>query len=113
MCKVTRAGRYCVLYSNVCNLAHMSMTVPNDQVVIPSLSRAQRMRAARETTGLTQEEFASEIGLNRRTVARWEREEGPAPRSVLLLVQMRTKVPEQWLLTGKYTPRDLNPEPTD
>lgn len=88
------------------------MTLPDDQVVIPELTRAQRMRAARETTGLTQEEFAEEIGVSRRTVARWEREEGPAPKSVTLLVQMRTRVPVEWLVSGKYTPRDLNPEPT-
>ena len=80
--------------------------------VVPSWTIADRLRKAREEAGLGVAEFAEEIGVNRRTVSRYESGANP-PKSIVLLWQMRTGVPAEWLTTGKCTPRDLNPEPTD
>ena len=43
----------------------------------------ERIRALRETNGMTQEELAQIIGMSQNTVARWEREE-LAPRGTSL-----------------------------
>ena len=80
--------------------------------VIPTWTVPDRLRKAREHTGLTGLQFAEEIGVSLRTIYRYENGQSTPSKGVLLLWQMRTGVPLEWLTTGKYTPRDLNPEPT-
>jgi transcriptional regulator with XRE-family HTH domain len=80
--------------------------------VIPQFDVSDRLRKAREITGLDQTEFAAEVGLGRATISRYERGEVTPSKSALLLYQMRTGVPKEWLATG-CTPSDLNREPTD
>lgn len=89
----------------------MSMNLAQGGLRIPEFTVGERMRKAREEAGLSQEEMATEIGIARRSIGRYEA--GTAvKKSVLLLYAMRTQVPVEWLETGKCTPRDLNPEPT-
>lgn len=110
MCKLAR-GRFLRAMRFVCNLARMNRPQPVYDV-IPEFSVGDRLRKARETLGLDQTEFAKEIGISRATISRYERGDFEPPRSALLLWQMRTGVPSEWITTG-CTPRDLNPEPTD
>lgn len=78
---------------------------------IPTFHIGDRLQKARATAGLSQGELAEALGVDRRTVSRWENGQS-VKRSTVLLYAMRTGVDADWIETG-YTPRDLNPEPTD
>lgn len=90
------------------NLAHrvylvfmsMNMTTGN----VPQWTITDRLRKARELTGLDQGEFASDIGASRGTVSNYERGSKSHKRSVLMTWAMRSGVPLEWLLTGQATP---------
>ena len=88
------------------------MNRATSEPVIPEFHVGDRLSKAREAAGLTQTELAEEFGSTRSTVSRWESGKG-VKRAALLAYAMRTGVPVGWLETGKYTHRDLNPEPTD
>ena len=88
-----------------------------------------RLRKAREVTGLGQSEFAAEIDVSRRTVGNYESGSVAPRRIVLKAWALRSGVPLEWLETGSVThespspggdglsvecaPRDSNPEPID
>ena len=93
--------------------------------VIPTWSLGDRLRKAREQAGLEQAELARDLGTSRTTVGNAERGDRTPRRSLVMAWSLRTGVPLAWLETGtapspgdgdgaalKYTPRDLNPEPT-
>jgi transcriptional regulator with XRE-family HTH domain len=74
---------------------------------IPEFSVADRLRKARELTGLTGQDFADEIGVSRRTVTTYERGvDRMPPKSLLLLWQLRTGVPAEWIRSGHYSGTD-------
>ena len=89
----------------------MTLNFAFDATRIPEFSVGDRLRKARETAGMSQEEFADEVGISRRTIGRYEAG-NESKRSIVLLYSMRTGVPTEWLETG-CTPPDLNREPTD
>lgn len=67
---------------------------------IPAFTIGDRLRKARELTGLEQGPFADELGIARGTVGNYEHEH-VAPRKVVLKAwAMRTGVPLEWLETG-------------
>ncbi|WP_233568398.1 helix-turn-helix domain-containing protein [Frigoribacterium sp. PhB118] len=78
------------------------MTLPQNGR-IPRFDLADRLRKARETAEVSQDEMAEQIGVSRRSIVRYE---GGAtvPRSALLLWSMRTGVPMEWLLNGEAPP---------
>jgi transcriptional regulator with XRE-family HTH domain len=90
----------------------MTIYEVNREVVIPSFHAGDRLAKSREVVEITQDELAQGLGVSRATISRWERGIG-VKRSTMLLYAMRTGVPFEWIETGKCTPRDLNPEPTD
>lgn len=70
---------------------------------VPAFTVGDRLRKAREKTGLDQGPFAEEIGVSRGTVSNYERgatAEG-MKKAYLTLWAMRCDVPIDWLLTGK------------
>ena len=76
------------------------MTVQSDVGFIPELTLGQRLRVARETTGLEQREFAAELGTSRQTIGAAENGR-TKPRELLLRAwAMRTGVNLEWLRTG-------------
>lgn len=96
------------------------------QIVI---DKGMRLAAARQDAGVTQERMGELLGCSRRTITRYESDDS-APASVVIAYSMATDVNLAWLDTGvadfsdggdfspggpglRYTPRDLNPEPTD
>lgn len=79
---------------------------------IPEWTVGDRLRKAREMTGLDQRQFAMHTGLSRGTVNNYEGGKVEPRRPSLILWAMATGVPVTWIETG-CTPRDLNPEPTD
>ncbi len=99
--------------------------------IVPTFELHDRLRKARETKGWEQRELADQLGIHRQTLAKYERGEGQPRRAVLMGWAFLTGVDLFWLRgednpvndeepapvgTGSaasYTPRDLNPEPTD
>jgi transcriptional regulator with XRE-family HTH domain len=63
---------------------------------IPEWTLADRLRKARESAGLSQQEMADHLGLSRVTVGTYEN--GATPKLAVLRVwAMRTGVPLDWL----------------
>ena len=96
--------------------------------VIPVFSEADRMRKAREITGLDRAAFADLVGVSAKTVLNYET--GATTRVKPLVRRawaLATGVPAVWLETGEAPPpggpeegllnecavRDSNPEPSD
>lgn len=78
---------------------------------IPEFTVGDRLARARTTGGISVQQMAEALGVDRRTVGRYERSE-TVKRTIIMAYALRTGVPVEWLETGKYTPWDLNPEPT-
>lgn len=102
------------------------VTIWTDAGVIPRFTMGDRLRKARELTGLDQAAFAREIGVSRNTVGNAETDSVRVRRITLRAWAMRTGVPVEWLETGetppspsggdgasRYAPWDSNPEPSD
>lgn len=75
---------------------------------VPEWTITDRLRKARELTGLDQGEFANDIGASRGTVSNYERGSKTHSRSVLMTWAMRSGVPLEWLTTGR-TPENPTP----
>ena len=60
-----------------------------------------RIKELRKTLGLTQQEFADRIGINRGNVATYETREGNPGASVIALICREFNVNETWLRTGE------------
>ena len=80
----------------------------------PTWTLAERLRRARLLAGLEQRELAEQLGVNRATISLWENGHTEPSASNFVRWAIATGQPLEWLADGvKYTPRDLNPEPTD
>lgn len=67
---------------------------------IPEWTVADRLRKARQTAGLTQQELAEEIDVCKRSIAAYEAGK-PIRRPALLSWAIRCQVPMVWLQTGE------------
>lgn len=95
----------------------------NPAGAIPAFSLADRLRKAREVSGLDQTQLADAMGVSRGTVSNAERGNHAVRPIVVRMWAMATGVNRGWLETGQaptmpsgpegYTARDLNPEPAD
>ncbi len=61
----------------------------------------QRLKAARESTGLDQTQFATEIGSSRNTISLWERGKNFPPADVLGVIHNKFGISVEWIVTGK------------
>lgn len=63
----------------------------------------ERLRKARENTGMNQREFAAALGVGRTTVVNWEKGKGEHARSALVLREWARlgDVPLDWLRDGE------------
>ena len=68
--------------------------------VIPRFEVPDRLRKAREVTGLDQAAFAEEIGVSRGTVRNYETGRSRPRKVVLIAWSLRTGVPIEWLEHG-------------
>lgn len=73
---------------------------------IPEWTLGDRLRKARELTGLGQREFASEIGVSHQTVTNAEKGHRAVRKITLNAWQMRTGVDRHWLETGEVSGGD-------
>lgn len=80
--------------------AYPMTTNPFAGQIIPEFTRADRLRKAREVTGMNQSAFAEHIGISPRSVGNYENG-SVAPRQVVLNAwALGTGVPLEWLETG-------------
>ena len=75
---------------------------------IPQWDLGDRMRKGLRHAGISVGEMAEYLGVARETVSTWTNGRIKPSKQTLMLWAMKTGVPYEW-----YTPRDLNPEPTD
>ncbi|MGD7734145.1 helix-turn-helix domain-containing protein, partial [Propionibacteriaceae bacterium G57] len=68
--------------------------------MVPVWTLADRMRKAREVTGLDQQAFSEELGVSRSTVSNAERGKVQPSRLLVAAWAMRSGVPLVWLETG-------------
>ena len=71
------------------------------------------MRRSLDHSGLGVAEIAARLDVSRATVGRWINGHTKPTTAVLMAWAQLTGVDYEWLAGAKYTPRDLNPEPTD
>lgn len=95
-------------YAIVCG-----MTVQSEGVVYPHWSFGDRIRKARVTTGMTQEEFAAAIQVKEGTLAAWETSRAH-PRATDIVdvakrIEALTGIPTAWLLGIDDGPPDPPP----
>lgn len=69
----------------------------------PEFTLGDRIRKARTVAGLDQRELAAELGVNRNTLALWERDAHRPSTAALALVAARTDTDVAWL-QGKGAP---------
>ena len=77
------------------------MTISYEPGMIPSFTVADRLRKAREVTGMDQTQFADRAGLSRAGVSKAERGETVPRRSTLKLWALASGVPLHWIETGE------------
>lgn len=72
------------------------------------LTLADRIKQARELTGISRAELARKIGVARSAAAQWEQEDGTSPSVAnLAKIAVITDVAFEWLATGRGPPRPL------
>ena len=77
---------------------------------VPQWTIGDRLRKAREMTGLTQVQFAERVGLSRATVNNSELNKSQPRKSVVLLWAMETGVDRDWLMTGSANNETPDPD---
>lgn len=76
---------------------------------VPQFEISDRVRKAREYSGMTQGRLAESVGMSRTTLARIEQGLSTPRRPALIALAMATGVDLTWLETGK-TPAGDNPD---
>lgn len=97
------------------------MTLMPAPGTVPEWTVGDRLRKARETAGLTQQELAAEIGVSHRSITNYESDRSSPKRPVLVTWAMRTGVDLSWILQqdapspdgGKRPRQDSNLRPAD
>ncbi len=68
---------------------------------IPEFTLGDRLRKARELTGLTVRQFAAEIGVSHGTITNAEGDRRGVRPITIKAYAMRSGVPVEWLQTGR------------
>lgn len=76
------------------------MTLQHITGAIPEFTLGDRLRKARELTGLTVRQFADEIGVSHGTITNAEGDRRSVRPITIKAYAMRTGVPVEWLETG-------------
>ena len=89
------------------------MTVGGVEGFIPEWTQGDRLRKARQLTGLTAREFADEIGVASKTVNDAENDRRSVRRITLNAWALCTGVPRIWLETGQAPAGKPGPDSHD
>lgn len=77
------------------------MSTSPDWGQVPEFTKADRIRKARESAGLSQQEMADRIGIARSSITNYEKgHHAPLP-TILKQLAMATGVPLAWMETGE------------
>jgi transcriptional regulator with XRE-family HTH domain len=68
---------------------------------VPVFTLGDRLRKARESTGMTQSDMANRLGIGRRSVSRYEDGIHTPKAMTVMAWAMATGVPYDWLATGQ------------
>ncbi|WP_209706985.1 helix-turn-helix domain-containing protein [Leucobacter exalbidus] len=99
----------CDLLLTFARMCHMTLLAPM-ATMIPEWTLADRLRKARETTGLDQIEFAERSGISRTSITNYEQGKR-APRGLYLRAWSEaTGVPVEWLETGTAPTEEVGAE---
>ena len=66
-------------------------------MAIPTWTIGDRLRKARNTAGIGVADMAGRLGVNAKSITRWERAQDGAPRRTVLAYAHETNVPVEWL----------------
>lgn len=77
---------------------------------IPEWTLGDRLRKARELTGLTAQEFATTIGVSRGTITNAETDARHVRPITIRAYALATGVPLEWLETGKSPAQPEGPD---
>ena len=77
--------------------------------VIPEWTQGDRMRKARQLTGMSTMEFAREIGVSQKTINNAESDSHVVRKIVMNAWALVTGVPVEWLQTGEVRHEGLEP----
>mgnify|MGYP003388870404 CR=1 FL=1 len=75
----------------------MWLDVSMTDTQVPTWTLGDRLRKARESAGLKQEELAEALGLTRHPIADYENDVRAPKRAIIMAVAMRCGVPVDWL----------------
>lgn len=78
------------------------------RIPVMHFTPGMRLAAARKDADLTQERMAELLGVNRRTVVRWETDAVAAPPAVVIAYSVATDVNLGWIQSG--TANEFTPE---
>lgn len=82
----------------------MSNAIRSTVGFIPTWTLGDRLRKARESTGLGMVEFAEKVGISRVTVRNVESGKSHPQQATLKMWALATGVNFEWLLTGETPP---------
>ena len=88
----------------------MSMNVAPSASHIPEWTVGERLRKAREDSGLSQEDLGREISVSKRQIVYYENDSKTPKHGEFLLWQMITRVPAEWLKTGAEQSNNTDPD---
>ena len=92
------------------NVGHMSSSSEH----IPEWTAGDRFRKAREDAGLSQQELADAIGVDRNTVSAYELDHRKRPMKMVVNAwALRCAVPVSWLINGSASTRWRSPSSRD
>ncbi len=96
----------------LCDHRGMSETQKVPSAEVWEWTLGDRMKKSLKVAGISRDEMADYLGVAPATVSTWMNDHITPSRQTQRLWAMRTGARYEWL-TDSYTPRDLNPEPTD
>jgi excisionase family DNA binding protein len=79
---------------------------------VPVFNRLDRMGKALDHAGLTTQEMAEYLGVQRETISRWLNGRSTPSTGMLRAWALRTQVPYEWIESGERACRDSNPKPS-
>ena len=87
------------------------IALASENYVIPAWTFADRLRKARQMTGMKQDEFAAHIEQKASAYAQWEAGNNK-PRDIVAVakrVELLTRIPASWLLGIEVGPAGIEP----
>ncbi|MBN9141072.1 MAG: helix-turn-helix domain-containing protein [Micrococcales bacterium] len=113
LCDLAQGCDLAVLQAGTTLCENRPMTITQTMPDRFAFTLGDRMKRAMKVAGVSRGEMADYLDVEPTTVSTWMNDRVQPGVQTLRLWALKTGAPYEWLVTGKYTPRDLNPEPTD